>query len=180
MRDNSGKIILALLAGASAGIVAGLLMAPDSGTVSRDNLKKYAGKLSKDLEKAVQENYAKVQEKVQDNYAKVQENLSKLSDINPGALLGSAGSILGLSKPENGTGAGPASEAGSAAGGGAATYGSTAGDSVVGLDPDLDVNASGSAVGRKGSDASAGNAPKGKAAGGTNPTGAGPEVGEDA
>jgi len=169
MRDNSGKIILALLAGASAGIVAGLLMAPDSGTVSRDNLKKYAGKLSKDLEKAVQE-----------NYAKVQENLSKLSDINPGALLGNAGSMLGLSKPENGTGAGPASEAGSAAGGGAATYGSTAGDSVVGLDPDLDVNASGSAVGRKGSDASAGNAPKGKAAGGTNPTGAGPEVGEDA
>ena len=169
MKDNSGKIILALLAGASAGIVAGLLMAPDSGTVSRDNLKKYAGKLSKDLEKAVQE-----------NLSKVQENLSKLSEVNPGALLGSAGSLLGLSKPDNGTGAGPASEAGSAAGGGAATYGATAGDSVVGLDPDLDVNASGSAVNRKGSDASAGNAPKGKAAGGTNPTGAGPEVGEGA
>jgi gas vesicle protein len=60
MKDNSGKIILALLAGASAGIVAGLLMAPDSGTVSRGNLKNYAGKLSKDLEKTFQESLSKI------------------------------------------------------------------------------------------------------------------------
>ena len=175
MRDNSGKIILALLAGASAGIVAGLLMAPDSGMVSRDNLKKYAGKLSKDLEKAVQ-----------DNLSKVQDNLSKLSEINPGTLLGSAGSMLGLSKPDNGIGAGPASEAGSAAGAGSTatdgtnTEATTMGDSVIGTDPDLNVNALGSAAGRTGTDASSGKAPRGKAAGGTNPTGAGPEVGEDA
>ena len=128
MKDNSGKIILALLAGASAGIVAGLLMAPDSGTVSRDNLKKYAGKLSKDLEKAVQ------------------DNLGKLKDINAGAILGSAGSMLGLSKTEGG--------------GEAGTYAS----------------ATGSAAGRTGTDASAGSAPKTN----QNPTGAGPEVGEDA
>ena len=169
MKDNSGKIILALLAGASAGIVAGLLMAPDSGTVSRDNLKKYAGKLSKDLEKAVQ-----------DNLSKIQDNLGKLSEINPSALLGSAGSMLGLSKPDTGTGAGPASEAGSAAGGSTTTGGTVTGDSVVGTDADLNVNATGGAAGRTGTDASAGNAPRGRAAGGTNPTGAGPEVGEDA
>jgi hypothetical protein len=60
MKDNSGKIILALLAGASAGIVAGLLMVPDSGTVSRGNLKNYAGKLSKDLEKTFQDSLSKI------------------------------------------------------------------------------------------------------------------------
>ena len=38
MKDNSGKIILALLAGASAGVIAGLLMAPDSGMATRDGL----------------------------------------------------------------------------------------------------------------------------------------------
>jgi hypothetical protein len=126
MKDNSGKIMLALLAGASAGIVAGLLMAPDSGTVSRDNLKKYAGKLSKDMEKAVQ------------------DNLGKLSSINTGAILQS----LGLSKFAG------AGEAGNEEGG--------------------------SAAGRTGTDTSAGNPPKGKAAGGSNPTNAGPEVGESA
>jgi hypothetical protein len=137
MKDNSGKIILALLAGASAGIVAGLLMAPDSGTVSRDNLKKYAGKLSKDLEKTVQ------------------DNLGKLSSINAGAVLQS----LGLSK--TGGAEGEANNGGAAPGSAAGT-------------------AAGSAAGRTGTDASAGNPPRGKAAGGSNPTGAGPEVGEDA
>jgi gas vesicle protein len=127
MKDNSGKIILALLAGASAGIVAGLLMAPDSGTVSRDNLKKYAGKLSKDMERAVQ------------------DNLGKLSSINAGALLQS----LGLSK------SGGAGETGNGEGG----------------------TTTGSAAGRTGTDANAGNTAKGRAAGGSNPTGAGPEAG---
>ena len=126
MKDNSGKIILALLAGASAGIVAGLLMAPDSGTVSRDNLKKYAGKLSKDMERAVQ------------------DNLGKLSSINAGALLQS----LGLSK--TGTGETQNGEGGTA---------------------------TGSAAGRTGTDANAGTTTRGRAAGGSNPTGAGPEVG---
>ncbi len=96
MKDNSGKIILALLAGASAGIVAGLLMAPDSGTVSRDNLKKYAGKLSKDVEKAVQ------------------DNLGKLNGLNTGSILSS----LGLAKGENGADAQGGSAAGSASGAG--------------------------------------------------------------
>jgi YtxH-like protein len=137
MKDNSGKIILALLAGASAGIVAGLLMAPDSGSVSRDNLKKYAGKLSKDLERTVQ------------------DNLGKLGNINTSAVLQS----LGLSKLAGGG-------EGETANGGAAP-GSAAGGTT------------GSAAGRTGTDASAGNPPRGRAAGGSNPTGAGPEVGEE-
>ncbi|EJF11323.1 MULTISPECIES: YtxH domain-containing protein [Pontibacter] len=54
MKDNSGKIMLALLAGASAGVIAGLLMAPDTGEHTRTGIKKWANKLSKDLEKNLQ------------------------------------------------------------------------------------------------------------------------------
>lgn len=54
MKDNSGKILLALLAGASAGVVAGLLMAPDTGEVTRTSIKSWANKVSKDLEKNLQ------------------------------------------------------------------------------------------------------------------------------
>jgi len=83
MKDNSGKIILALLAGASAGVIAGLLMAPDSGTATRDSLKKSASKLGKDLEK------------------KLQEGMSKLENMNAGGLLDQASSMLGMSKDGN-------------------------------------------------------------------------------
>ncbi|GAB3821312.1 hypothetical protein GCM10028895_23220 [Pontibacter rugosus] len=55
MKDNSGKVLLAMLAGASAGVIAGLLMAPDTGEVTRGGIKKWAGKMSKDLEKNLQD-----------------------------------------------------------------------------------------------------------------------------
>ena len=77
MKDNSGKIMLALLAGASAGVIAGLLMAPDSGTATRDGLKKSASKLGKDLEK------------------KLQEGMSKLESMNAGGLMDQASSMIG-------------------------------------------------------------------------------------
>ena len=80
MKDNSGKIMLALLAGASAGVIAGLLMAPDSGTATRDSLKKSASKLGKDLEK------------------KLQEGMSKLEGIKGGNLMDQASSMLGMNK----------------------------------------------------------------------------------
>ncbi|WP_053093803.1 YtxH domain-containing protein [Rufibacter radiotolerans] len=54
MKDNSGKIILALLAGASAGVVAGILMAPETGEATRGSLKKSASKLGQDLESKLQ------------------------------------------------------------------------------------------------------------------------------
>ncbi|MBK0401772.1 YtxH domain-containing protein [Adhaeribacter sp. BT258] len=80
MKDNSGKIILALLAGASAGVIAGLLMAPDSGTATRDSLKKSASKLGKDLEK------------------KLQEGMAKMESMNAGGLIDQATSMLGMNK----------------------------------------------------------------------------------
>jgi len=54
MKDNSGKVMLALLAGASAGVIAGLLMAPETGEATRTSVKKWASKVSKDLEKNLQ------------------------------------------------------------------------------------------------------------------------------
>ncbi len=53
--DNSGKILLAALAGAGAGIIAGLLMAPEKGKATRDKIgsaaTKYSGQLGEQLSK---------------------------------------------------------------------------------------------------------------------------------
>ena len=42
VKDTNGKVLLAALAGASAGIIAGLLMAPEAGLNTRNTLKKTA------------------------------------------------------------------------------------------------------------------------------------------
>lgn len=81
MKDNSGKIILALLAGASAGVVAGILMAPETGEATRGNLKKSASKLGQDLE------------------SKLQTSMEQLQ-----ALTSSAGALLGKVSGGNGSG----------------------------------------------------------------------------
>ena len=49
MKDDNGKVILSLLAGATAGIVAGLLLAPETGTDTRSGLRRSAAKWSGDL-----------------------------------------------------------------------------------------------------------------------------------
>jgi uncharacterized protein YjbJ (UPF0337 family) len=53
--NNSGKIILAALAGASAGILAGILLAPDKGTATLENwkgaAKGYSDKLGEQFNK---------------------------------------------------------------------------------------------------------------------------------
>jgi len=53
--DNTGKILIAALAGAAAGIVTGLLIAPEKGRETRENLKsaanKYSGQLGEQLSK---------------------------------------------------------------------------------------------------------------------------------
>lgn len=51
MKDTSGKVILSLLVGATAGAVAGLLLAPETGEATRSGLKKSASKWSDDLSK---------------------------------------------------------------------------------------------------------------------------------
>ena len=60
MSDNNGKIILSLIAGATAGVVAGLLLAPETGEEIRSSFKKSATKLGDDLGKFFQDTLSKV------------------------------------------------------------------------------------------------------------------------
>lgn len=60
MSNNNGKVILSLLAGATAGIVTGLLLAPETGEETRNSVKKSAGKLGEGFGKFFQDALAKV------------------------------------------------------------------------------------------------------------------------
>ena len=58
--DTKGKVILSLLAGATAGIVAGLLLAPETGDETRSGLKKSASKLGEDLGRLLKDSLARL------------------------------------------------------------------------------------------------------------------------
>ena len=61
MKDDKGKVIFSLIAGATAGIVAGLLLAPETGDDTRSNLRKSAAKWAGDLSKLAKDALAKAQ-----------------------------------------------------------------------------------------------------------------------
>lgn len=61
MNDDKGKVIISLLAGATAGIVAGLLLAPETGDDTRSNLRRSAAKWGGDFSKLLKETLAKAQ-----------------------------------------------------------------------------------------------------------------------
>ncbi|RIJ42933.1 YtxH domain-containing protein [Pontibacter oryzae] len=73
MKDNSGKVLLAMLAGASAGVIAGLLMAPETGEATRGSIKKWAGKMSKDLEKNLQDGLEEIKKMSGDKFGKSEQ-----------------------------------------------------------------------------------------------------------
>lgn len=60
MQDTNGKVILSLLAGATAGIITGLLLAPETGDEARADLKQGATNLNKDLARLLKEGKAKL------------------------------------------------------------------------------------------------------------------------
>ncbi|WP_019947697.1 YtxH domain-containing protein [Hymenobacter aerophilus] len=60
MQDTKGKVIFSLLAGATAGIVAGLLLAPETGDEARADIKESAGKFNKDLARLLKEGKARL------------------------------------------------------------------------------------------------------------------------
>lgn len=62
MQDTKGKVIFSLLAGATAGIVAGLLLAPETGDEARADLKQGASKLNKDLARLFKEGKARLEQ----------------------------------------------------------------------------------------------------------------------
>ena len=61
MKDDKGKVIFSLIAGATAGIVAGLLLAPETGDDTRSSLRKSAAKWAGDLSKLATDALAKAQ-----------------------------------------------------------------------------------------------------------------------
>jgi gas vesicle protein len=101
MKDNSGKVMLALLAGASAGVIAGLLMAPDTGEQTRTGIKKWANKLSKDLEKNLQTGLDEIKNMSNDAMNKmggmVDDAKKATGATGTGSSTGSTGSSTGTS-----------------------------------------------------------------------------------
>ncbi|WP_345220881.1 YtxH domain-containing protein [Hymenobacter koreensis] len=85
--NNSGKILLAVLAGASAGIVAGLLMAPDKGSATRGNLKNYAGKYGDQFG----EQLTKLGQQFDTSFKGVVEKLEELGVTGAGSSLNMKG-----------------------------------------------------------------------------------------
>jgi gas vesicle protein len=125
MKDNSGKIILALLAGASAGVIAGLMMAPDTGEVTRTSVKKWASKMSKDLEKNLQTGLDEIKNMSAGAMDKFGGSTGS-GNTGSGSTSGSkSGSTAGGSSTGGSTG-------GSTSGGGSSTGGSTSGGSTGG------------------------------------------------
>jgi gas vesicle protein len=61
MPKDNGKVIVSLLAGATAGIVAGLLLAPETGEDARKNIRESASKWGGSLGKLVQDALGKLQ-----------------------------------------------------------------------------------------------------------------------
>ena len=53
MTNDNGKILLATLAGIGAGVVAGVLLAPDNGRTTRDSVMRSLTKAGSDMERTI-------------------------------------------------------------------------------------------------------------------------------
>ena len=60
--DNSNKTLFAFIAGAAAGVAIGMLLAPDSGRITRDKLSRQADALIDDLEDQWEVGFQKIRE----------------------------------------------------------------------------------------------------------------------
>lgn len=78
--DNTGKTIAALLVGAVAGALTGLLMAPESGDKTRKKLNKTANDILYDLEDAWEASAEKVKELADNAVAEIEKYSKKLSE----------------------------------------------------------------------------------------------------
>ncbi|HEX8427251.1 YtxH domain-containing protein [Hymenobacter sp.] len=100
MQDTKGKVILSLLAGATAGIVTGLLLAPETGDETRAGLKKSATKFGGDLNKLLKEGMARLNSlKEQAPASSQQESDRSAAD----SLLGAIDTPGGFTQPDAGS-----------------------------------------------------------------------------
>ncbi len=128
MKDNSGKVLLAMLAGASAGVIAGLLMAPDTGEVTRSSIKKWAGKMSKDLEKNLQDGLDEIKKMSSEKFGKSGEGSSAAGDNTGANKSASTGSTATGGTSSSSTGSQTSSGGSSTTGGSGTTTGTTGGN----------------------------------------------------
>jgi hypothetical protein len=149
MKDDNGKVILAMLAGASAGLVAGILMAPETGEATRGNLKKSASKLGLGLGSKLQDLGSSAGSLLgrkstgggDPDVVNLGSNTTATSHLDNNPTGGNLDIMLGNDDPrDTATGTAP-SDMGAGIGGGA--YGADAGA----LGNDTDVNASGADAG---------------------------------
>lgn len=122
MKDNSGKILLAMLAGASAGVIAGLMMAPDTGEATRTSVKKWAGKVSKDLEKNLQAGLDEIKNMSGDKFGKFGGSQSSNGGTG-GTSAGTTGGGTTSGGSSSGTGSTGSTGGGAGSGGGTRTTG---------------------------------------------------------
>lgn len=88
MKDDKGKVIFSLLAGATAGIVAGLLLAPETGDDARSNLRRSVSKWGGDLSKLVKGALAKVPDDAIPDYTNLDAAVSEDKDAADRLLQG--------------------------------------------------------------------------------------------
>lgn len=77
--NNSEKTLLAFIAGAAAGAVAGLLLAPEAGDETRNRLSKKAGDLAGDLEQSWETNSKKFKDLTDSALAEVEKYSKQIS-----------------------------------------------------------------------------------------------------
>ncbi|MFY9152551.1 MAG: YtxH domain-containing protein [Prolixibacteraceae bacterium] len=73
---STGKVLLALLAGASAGALAGILLAPHKGSVTRKKISRTTGNYADGVKEKVNELLDEITEK----FEKVKEDVSEFAD----------------------------------------------------------------------------------------------------
>ena len=101
MANSNGKVILSLLAGATAGAVAGLLLAPETGATTRSSLKQAATDFGGDVSKFFQDTLSKVrgastgvpnsQAAVSEDRAAADSLFNSMSSANDGSSQGAQG-----------------------------------------------------------------------------------------
>ena len=77
--NNSEKSLLAFIAGAAAGAVAGLLLAPETGEATRRKLTEKAGSLAGELEESWETNAKKFKELTDTALAEVEKYSKQIS-----------------------------------------------------------------------------------------------------
>lgn len=78
--DNTGKVLAALLVGAAAGAIVGLLMAPESGSTTRSKIGKTAEDLADELEDAWEDGAEKIKDLADEAIAEIEKYSRKVTD----------------------------------------------------------------------------------------------------